>query len=83
MLAFVIKNAQFYNNINTTIINANIKTTWKSLESLFIGFFIVILNLKNLEQSIKYKKKAINNITQNIYNKKFLLQRIKHDNIYK
>lgn len=46
--------------------NANIKTVWQSSKFLFMGFLIFDLNLKDLKASVKYKKKAINNII-NIY----------------
>lgn len=88
MPAFIIKNPWFYTSINIIKTNSNINTTLQCSESLFMGFLIAISNLKNLKPSVKYKEKAINSITQHLYNyliyklyKGFLLKIIKFDNI--
>ena len=48
MLVFILKNVLFCNSVNIIIINIIIKTIWKSSKSQFIGFLIIIFNLKNL-----------------------------------
>lgn len=68
MLVLVVENALLCNSVNIIIINTNIKTTQQSSKSLFMGFFIIVFNPKNLKSSIKYKKKAIKGITYYIYN---------------
>lgn len=56
----------FYNSIHTIITIANIKTTQYKSKSLFLSFFIIIINFKNLRPNVNYKKKAITSIVQHI-----------------
>lgn len=78
MLVLIAEDALFCNNVNITIKNANIKTTQQSSESLFMGFFRIVFNSKNLKSSIKYKKKTIKGITHYIYN--YFVQKFYFDN---
>lgn len=68
MLVLVAKDILVCNSVNIAIINAIIKITWLGSKSLFIGFFIILLNLKNLKSSVKYKKKATKSIVYYMYN---------------